>query len=238
VATVEVGWQPLVLFGDSQVSQVSERLGTHLPGAFTHDRMYLDAWIAGNLVTTSGAAHTAGYLRYKSTTGGNGDLCEMSTPLFVFCGFGVNDMTAIGTTEANRNGRVAEIGQRYCEMLHDLHDRGIPTLIIGLPPYSDKNASEQEAKTIRHQLNPMLEGLALATRSAFVNPWHAIVSGSPEIAIPLANATYCDGLHYTSAGALLVATMAATAYETGIVGGWWAKGRRREARGKGSLWPI
>lgn len=248
VAAIQVGWEPLVLFGDSQLSIPSSRLGFHLPTAFTHPRIFWESWISGNTMTdgVGGGSQSPGYLRYKSTTAGNGDLCEMKGCVFVFGGFGVNDLSGIGTTEANRNKIVALLATRYCEILDDLQDRAIPTLIIGLPPYSTAtNASEQEAQTIKTQFNPLLEGLAIGVRAAYCNPWHAMVQGGTAAdAVPTFLYEYTfegneatKGLHYNTTGAAIVASMAARALETGIVGGWWSRNRRLQ-RQNGSLFPI
>jgi len=226
VSALEVGWQPLVILGDSQCSRTSSRLGTHLPTAFTHDRIWWQAWIAGNaLCNTSVGGSTAGYLRYKSASAGYGDLCEMTTPLFVYGGMGLNDISGlVNDLEANRNGAVSLITTRLAEIIDDLQDRSVPSLIIGLPPYSSGTASAADAAAIRDQLNGVLEGAATASRCAFVNPWYEVVEAGTELeSIPTFDATYTEdgGTHYNSAGAQLVAILAAAAVELGYTASRW-----------------
>lgn len=220
VASIEVGWEPVVLFGDDQVSIADDRLGAHLPSAFTLPRIYWDASIGGNLLTeTVTSSHTAGYLRYKHGTPGGGDLCEMTSVLFCFAGFGLNDVTQIGTTEANRRVYASRVIQRTAEILSNL-DSTSGAIIIGLPPFSlSGSASEDEAKTIQHQINPALAALAEAARCACYIPWDDMVATDTESdAIPTFIAAYTGdaGLHYNSAGAAIVAAAAARAYEANI----------------------
>lgn len=243
VGTIQVCSEMVVVYGDSQCSYAGHRFSENLPSAFEYPRAVWHGWINGNRLTeTVGGAHTAGYLRYKHGTPGLGDLCEMTGVLFAICGFGVNDVSSgIGTTETNRNKLTALLGTRIAEILDDLQDRAVPTLIIGLSPYSDGNASTQEAKAIQHQINPMLEGLAIGVRAAYVNPWWAMCQGgTSEADVPTFAAAYTSdgGLHYSQAGNLIVSQMAAKAVETGIIGGWWSAPWRRLSRQKGSLFPI
>jgi hypothetical protein len=249
VAAIQVGWEPIVIFGDSQCSRNGEvnisssyRLGSHLPTAFTHDRIYWMACIAGSLLTANnGTSHTAAYLRYKSATPGQGDLCEMTTPLFIIGGIGINDISVVvGSTEANRNKIIGLLATRFSEILDDLQDRAIPTLIIGLPPYSKSgDADEAEAQCVKNQINPMLEGLAIGVRAAYLNPWWDVVEQSTaNDAVPTFLAGYTeDGLHYDTVGAAYVAGLAATALESGVVGGPWTK-RNTRGRRPGLLLPI
>jgi hypothetical protein len=235
---IEDGWEPVVLLGDSQTTTFN----TALPAAFTYPRILWKAGIGGgSLVVDTAGQSTAGYLRYKSTTPGNGDLCEMTGMVFVFCGYGVNDVAGYADLVTQRNGLVMNWAQRAAEIIDDLQDNGNHCLIIGLPPYSAVAANAQNAACIKHQFNPMLEGLALGARCAYVNPWHAMcLSGTSEADIPTFNPLYTtDGLHYKDVDAVaLTASMAARAYELSIVGGWWSSPWRRLSRSNGSLWPI
>ncbi len=241
VTTIEVGWQPMILFGDSQLSRSSHRLGEHLPTAGTYDHIWWQASIAGNKFTSDSLASTAGYLRYKSVTPGVGDLCEIQGGIFVIASYGINDLVQIGTTEAYRNRYVMQAGEKFSGILYDLQLRGLLCLIVGLPPYSKApDASAQEAAAVQ-QFNAMLEGMAVASRAAYVNPWSAMcASGTASDDIPTFASVYTGdaGLHYNSAGAALVASQAMRALETNIVGGWWSSPWRRLSRRKGSLWPL
>lgn len=251
VESVEVGWQPILLFGDSQshrtgegglTTSATERLGKYLPDAFEYPRIYWPAYISGNRLTAANAANTqsAGYLRYKSASAGVGDLCEMTTPLFCFCGFGVNDVAMIGSTASNRNKVMALFATRVAEILDDLQDRDIPTLVIGLPPYSDGSANAHTAATIKTQVNALLEGLAIGVRASYVNPWHVMCEGgTSEASIPTFASAYTSdaGLHYNATGATVVAGLAAKSVESAIIGGNYGNPYRRRARGHGMLLP-
>lgn len=240
VTKLEVGWEPVIMFGDSQCSSASSRLATHLPTSFTHPRQVWHAWISGNqLLDTVNATHTAGYLRWKHGTPGLGDLCEMTGTLFVWGGFGVNDVSNDSDTRAERNGFVMGFAAKAASIMQDASNKGCSILVIGLPPYSDGNANTHEAKTIQLQLNPMLEGLAVGCQGAYTNPWYRMVSGSQAADVPVFAAAYTEdgGLHYNSAGAAIVCDGAARSVETGLVGGWWSNPARRLARGFGLLTP-
>lgn len=240
IASIQVGREMVVMFGDSQAIDSADRLASHVPGAFTYPHMYwLGAISGGCLSADAVGATTAGYLRYKHGTNGLGDLCEMRGVLFCVAGYGVNDISVqVGATEANRNKTVMLMAARLSDILYDVAVNGNSMMIIGLPPYSDRNASTEEALTIKVQWNAVLEGLAIGCRCAYVNPWHAMCQGgTSEAAIPTFLAAYTadGGLHYASAGSAVVAARVAQACETALVGGWWS--RRRKDRAAGSLLP-
>jgi hypothetical protein len=229
VTAIEIGCDPLIVFGDSQALVY---LGPALQTAFDTPRMLLRAGISGNqLCDTATNSHTAGYLRYKHTTPGLGDLCEMTGCIFVIAGIGVNDVSGESDTDAKRNAMAMRFAARVADILYDLQARAVPALVIGLPPYSDGDANTYEAHCIKSQINPVLEGLAIGARCAFVNPWFDMVD--PVTAnedIPTFNAAYTTdaGLHYNAAGASVVAALAVEAVESGVVGGPWTQlgGRR------------
>jgi hypothetical protein len=240
VATIEVGYEPLVLFGDSQVSLADHRYAEHLPGAFTYPRIYWLAALGGGSLITSLAGHsTAGYLRYKSTTPGQGDLCEMTGVVFVFCGYGVNDFTAYADTDVERNGRVMEWIQRAAEIICDLQVNANQCFIIALPPYSAVTANVHMAQCIKNQFNVALEGLAIGSRSPFLNPWwDMVVQSAANDDVPTFNTTYCtDTVHYNTVGAAAVSALAVKAFESNSVGGPWTK-RNTRGRRPGLLLPI
>lgn len=240
VAKVQIGWDPLLMLGDSQSIDNAARLGGNLPTAFTYDRMQWNEGLSGGGVTFNTDTQTSLLQRYINDTPGLGDLCEMQGMVVVWAGAGVNDISQyVGTDATKRNPTVANILRVASTIAWKASDRGNAVLIIGLPPYSDPvNAGTEEAKAIQHQLNTGLEGIACGVRGAYVNPWYALVSGSQAADIPTANPTYIeDGLHYLAPGASLVSAKAASAVEQGIVGGWWANPARREARSRGLLFP-
>ena len=240
IETLQVGVEPLVIMGDSQAVNTTNKLGYYLPDAFTYPRMAWHAAVSGSTVVELNPGLLTPLTQiYKNDTNGLGDLCEMFDSVFIVAGAGINDLNDISTTETSRNNVVLGVLEGIAGILEDIASNQGQSIIIGLPPYSKAGATEQIAKAIQHQYNPGLEGLAVAMRCAYVNPWWAMLSGASGIAIPVFNASYTSdaGLHYGSAGAPIVANKAAEAYETQMVGGWWSR-KRRHSRQNGSLFPI
>jgi hypothetical protein len=165
----------------------------------------------------------------------------MTGAVFCFAGFGVNDISGGPDSAAERNMWIMLMATRTCEILDDLQDKGNTALLIGLPPWSDlDNANTHEAKSIKEQWNPVLEGIAIGCRAAYLNPWWDVVSsGTENDDVPVFNPSYCEtgSLHYNTAGATLVSRLAAQSYESGIVGGPWTK-RNTRGRRPGLLLPI
>ena len=230
VTTIQVGWEPLIIFGDSQAGTTTSsinvpiRLGVELPTAFSHDRMWWLAAITGNRMTaTIGASSTAGYLRYEHTTPGLGDIAEMTGAVLCLCSHGVNDISLVGADSGDvlRDAVPARFIYRVAEMLDDWKGKGQDALIIGLPPYDHAaNTTTAEAQAVR-QLNRGLHGLALATRTPYYTPWNdTVVASTIPNAIPSSNTTYIQDTnepHYLEAGSVLVTANAATEYESGQV---------------------
>lgn len=241
VAKIQIGWEPVVIFGDSQAIDGPTQFGGVLPGAFTFPRIVWHAGISSSRVQADIASVIAGYRRYKHETPGSGDLCEMKGIVFVWAGYGVNDINQIGDTAANRNVLMGKLLYRVTEILGDVAQTGNQILVIGLPPYSKAGgATDDEAQTILHQLNPALEGIAIGLRAAYVNPWHAMCqAGTAWAAIPtfFGDYTLDAGAHYSEAGITIVAQAAVRSLETAIIGGWWANPARRYARERGLLLP-
>lgn len=242
VAKIQVGWEPVVIFGDSQAINSAGFFGAELPSAFTYPRIAWYAAISASKVHENAGASTAGYQRYKHDTPGSGDLCEMGGIVFVWAGYGVNDINEIGDTAANRNPTMGKYLHRTAEILGDVAQNGNAMLIIGLPPYSKSGAAtDDEAQTILHQLNVSLEGIAIGLRAPYVNPWHVMCqSGTSGATIPTFAAAYTsdEGAHYSAAGMEIVCAAAVRSLETAIIGGWWSNPARRIARQIGRLWPI
>jgi hypothetical protein len=237
VTEIEVGWEPLVLFGDSQ-SLLFTSYTVTLPNSFTQPRMYFHAGIGGGYLTQSLGTVTAGYLRYKGTTTPYGSLCEMTGVVFVFCGYGLNDLGK--ATAATRNGIVMEWGWRAAEILHDLQDRSVAALIVGIPPYKVAVGSDiHDAHAIKDQFNPMLEGLAIGCRCAYLNPWwDCVVSGTENDDVPAANPTYINSTgHWEEAGITMICPKIVQSFESNVVGGPWTK-RNTRGRRPGLLLPI
>lgn len=207
VDSIEIGAEMFVIWGDSQATLTSTNdLGYHIKRQFS--AICWDAAIPGNSITrTSTGNHTAGYLRYKSTTPGNGDLCDMRDMVFIDAGFGLNDIARINSSgEAFRDYVVGDIGYRLIEVFADVKANGNQGMLIGLPPYSSTaNTSYQEAYAIKEQLNPLKNGIALGLRCAFADPYNDVVDittfGSTTNPFERFKDTSDSGTHYNSTGA-------------------------------------
>lgn len=241
VETIYIGWEPVVILGDSQAVNDNTKYGGLLPSSFTYPRIAWHSAMGASKFYQSATSSTAGYLRYKHTTAGNGDLCEMTGIVFVFAGFGINDLQEIGTDETARNKIVAIMLSRLTTLLDDLQDNANAALLIGLPPYSKAgSASEQEAQTVKNQWNVGLEGLAIAMRCAYLNPWWDMVDrATANNAIPTFAAAYTSdaGAHYNATGCQIVCDLAVQAFESNRVGGPWVK-RNTRGRYPGLLLPL
>jgi hypothetical protein len=230
VGKIEVGYEPVIIFGDSMAT-ISGRIGAWLPSSFTYDRISWRAQISGNrLSVTSAGLHTAGYLRYESAAPGTADLCDLRDVVFCFGMYGLNDISRIGTTEANVATVTADYFQRVEEIVDDLVANGNQPLLIGLAPYhADPNASTLEAAAII-DWNRRYANLAIEKRVAWMNVWYDLVDKTtlgdaiPEI---LAAYTSDGGTHINSDAAEFICPLVAEAYESGYVGGLWDESFRR-----------
>lgn len=230
ISAIQIGWEPVVVYGDSMAAYTG-RLGQYLPTAFTHDRMHWRAQISGNaLTTTSPGNHTAGHLRYKHTTIGSGDICEIRDAVLCFAMFGLNDISRIGTNPAQIPIVTDDYFLRIGQIVDDLLANGNHPLLVGLAPYHhNPNASTQEATTIRNWINQYAD-LATAKRIAWLTPWWDLVEqATANDSIPLIRAAYTDdgGTHINAAAAQVVVALIAESYESGIVGGPWPRSARR-----------
>ncbi len=230
ISSIQIGWEPVVIFGDSMASY-SGRLGQYLPAAFTYDRMHWRAQISGNaLTTTSPGNHTAGYLRYKHTTIGSGDICEIRDAVLCFAMFGLNDISRIGTTAAQIPIVTADYFNRVEEVVDDLLANSNHPLLVGLAPYHHvPNASTEEATTIKNWIDQFAD-LADEKRVAWLTPWWDLVDqATANDSIPLIRAGYTDdgGTHINATAAQVVVALIAESYESGIVGGPWTGSFRR-----------
>lgn len=220
IAKMEVGYEPVVIFGDSMAT-FSGRIGQYLPTAFTEDRMFWRAQISGNRLTTTGVgSHTAGYLRYKSATPGIGDLCEFRDAVFCFGMYGLNDISRIGTTEANVATVTTDYFTRVEEIVDDLVANGNQPLLIGLAPYHHvPNASTLEAQAII-DWNQRYRVFAVVNRVCWYNPWFFLVDPATiSDAIPRIKSEYTSdgGTHINDVAAQPVSAEAAKIFETGFV---------------------
>ena len=220
----------MIILGDSQsgfktnATSVSSlhRLGTYIPAAFTHSRSVWNAAITGGAIVAGWGFDivTPIYLRYKHTTPGWGDLCEMTNVVFVISGAGINDISPLVTdTEANRDKAISVIIQRLAEIIEDIYASGNQVVILGIPPYSTGDASTEDAGAVR-QFNRALHGLARGTRTPFYNPWYDMVDKSTiNDNVPEFFADYHDdaGLHYNNTSAEIVSDIAVAFFEGNII---------------------
>jgi hypothetical protein len=230
VGLVEVGWEPIVIFGDS-MSTFSGRLGQYLPPAFTFPRISWRASISGNALTqTSPGNHTAGHLRYQSTVPGTGDLVDLRDVLFCVAMFGLNDISRIGVNPALVPTVTDDYFARLEAVIDSLKTNGNRPFVIGLAPYHQiVNASVQEAQAIKSWIGQAAD-LAEEKRVSWITPWWDLVDQSTwENNIPLIKSEYTDdgGTHINIPASQLVSALAVIAFESGIVGGPWGSSYRR-----------
>jgi len=228
IGNVEIGIEPIVIFGDSMASY-SGRLGQYLPSAFTYPKINWRAQISGNRLTVNSTGnHTAGYLRYKNTTVGLGDLCEIRDCVFCVAMYGLNDISRIGTGSAD--AVTADYFDKLESIIDDLLSNENQPLIAGLAPYSHpSNTSTQEAQAIVAWIE-LFADLAVEKRVAWMTPWWDLVDRStvhddiPEIR---ADYTSDGGTHINTTAVLDIVPLIVDAYESGIVGGPWRSSLKR-----------
>jgi hypothetical protein len=246
VASIEIGWEPVIVFGDSQAKYdaATGSLGAAIPDAFEYPRIYWPAGVGGGRISATVVAnHTSGVQRYKNDTPGLGDICDMRGVLFCWAGFGVNDSAIITASspadEISRINVAMQVAGSIQTIFTDIVTNGNKLLVISLPPYSHAvNATERKAQYIKNQFNPMIEGLAMAARASYYNPWWVMCGGNHYGDIPIFADVYTiDGTHYNAVGAAIVATLAARAYEASFIGSWLSNPSRRIARKIGMLLP-
>lgn len=234
VEAIEVGWEPVVSLGDSQIygQGIPAALGAAIPGAFTYPRIGWTAGAPGGRIAASvGGVHTAAYLRYKNGTAGNGDICEMtSIVLCIMCG--VNDL--LDYSEGEEPTCIRAVANYLATIMAANAEAGNACILMALPPKSSVGYAEWRAAAIRDRINPLYEGLAIAYKASFLNPYYYCLSGSDAIPLPKFNATYSyDGSHFNAAGAAYIVQFLAREYEKGTVGA-----RMRRTRTPGLLIPI
>jgi len=222
VESVEVGWEPVVMLGDAQVSIGDDRIGKHLPIAFEHPRIYWDASIADNAIVAGvGGGHsTPAYLRYKHGTPGEGDLYEMRGAVVAVCAMGLVDIDGIAS-DVEANVKVLAMLDGVAEILAASQDNGNTPLVIGLPPYNKAPAAEEHEAQAIVRFNRGLEGVCVSARCAFYDCWPDMIESSTRNdGIPAFDVRYsADGELLNSAGAEVVASRAAAVLERGVAGG-------------------
>lgn len=222
---IRICYRPLLILGDSN-AQV-ERLGAALETAFS--RPSIDAAIAGNELgrdyTASSVDSTAGKSRYKHGTPGQGDLCEQKGVVAVFA-LGYNDIQHNVTTAALGITYVGQAIQDAANVLTDLASRGIPTVVVSVPPYaSDPESSESIAKSnANRNYNAALAGICGSLRHSFGDAWASVADKSAVTdahQVTWTVGTEVDGtaygIHYSTAGAATAATRVFTDYKRATV---------------------
>lgn len=227
-SSIEIGSEMAVVLGDSQSVLGNGTLGDKFIDAF--NTIGWDGSISGNRFSqTAIGSHKAAYLRYQSTAAGNGDICDMRDVLLFDAGMGLNDVSAmVSTNENKRDWTVSEIGRRLFEVFGDAKNNGNQGFILGLPPYSSTvNASMEENRAIRDQLNPAKEAIAIGCRCAFANPYNDMLDVTQNSTVfgDVFKAAYCTGGdHYDSTGASIAINRLLISHNSKTVGGGWAKG--------------
>lgn len=113
---IEVGIEPMIYFGDSQMGRLIWSDVMH--DAWTHDHITWKGDISGNRLTkTVAGSHTAMYLRIEHSTPGKGDIVDMRGVWLVIGVVGINDISAYSTSETVRPKLVAEMTHRLSGMV-------------------------------------------------------------------------------------------------------------------------
>jgi hypothetical protein len=205
IESIIVAHKPLVILGDSQANGGTD-LGVQLPTAFTYDRPAWNAAIGYGRPEanyTNSVDSTAGYLRFRHTTPGLGDLCDMTGVIHVWPCFGVNSLgPTIITDDQTQNEVVGEIAFRAQEFAHYAIDNNNEVLFIGLPYCT----SASYAGPIT-QMNRALRGIAASVRGTYYDPYDLVYAQQ---------GTYLsDAIHLSETGATAVAAKAIQEYEAG-----------------------
>lgn len=222
IGSIQVGWEPVVIFGDS-MSSFSGRYGQYLPDAFTFPRISWRAGISGNtLVATAVGNHTAGYLRYKHTTPGAGDVCQIRNCILAFCGMALNDVQGIGTNPSNVATVTSNYLGRLTEIVDDAIVRDNVPLIIGTAPYNHPtHTSVLEAQALI-TWSELISELCEDRKIAWYSPWWDCVDLSTRLDdIPKLKTEFdADGGTHLNATAIQhLCPLIVQAFESGIVGG-------------------
>ena len=226
VTRITIGWEPLLILGDSQATATSSsRIGYHLLAEGTDERDYWVGYISGDAILSDGGGVTSLPTRFRAATPGQGDLCEMPGVVVVFAGMGINDLSQ-STNYAVGRQLVTQCAWKVSEIMYYAALAGNRALIIGLPPFSSGGGSATEYDALSVQMwNGALHGIANAARAAWYNPWPAMVqAGTQADAVPTFTAAYTEdaGQHYNATGAQIVGAAAITQFEAATVArvGW------------------
>lgn len=229
---IQVGYRPMVLLGDSQMisfptvtgAPAPALLGAALLTATTGDRYGWMLGVNGGLLSADATGIEALWKKFDNDTSGKGDGCEMSGVVLVIEG-GINDLSAILSatpTDEEANKAVAACVGAVGRIVTELYERanaggagdGRHAIICGLPRYpgaASPSAQQVACDAAAKYVNYTYEGIAAGCRATFYNPY--------PLGTSIINTT--DYIHYTEAGAGIVAGRVAGVYERGV---WQRKG--------------
>ena len=218
IGSIQVGWEPLILLGDSQVASngALTRLGLTLPSALRHDRIAWLGSIAGNRFTSSVPyVHTAGLLRYRGDAASAcGSLAYIAGADLVFV-MGVNDIS-VAISDPGTRAEVDAIVTSLSEGLEALLDHwqeyhANRALLLGLPHWPGGNDNENLAIQL---WNAAVADAAAERGIPYFDPYPVTRASAQEIAPGEPGSFYlADGIHLSDAGATAVAQHAAAHWE-------------------------
>lgn len=222
--SLQVGIRPLIYVGDAQAIATDNTPDTDLLGnvhaELSKPRM---AIVHGSSSKTLATMVTD---IFSNSTPGDGDGIELVgfDGVWLFCGMGVFDaIAATTTTISDAREAISQCVQSLTDFAEQVFALGDELVLVGLPPYSDNDATPSEveyaAKAVRW-FNRALLGLSLAWRVPFYNPWPDMVQASTVSATTptfLAAYTSDGGLTYSATGGAIVRTNVVAAYETASI---------------------
>ncbi len=210
VGNLEIGREPVVVFGDSQGRDATNRLGSAWPTAFAENRIHWEASISGNFWATSSTASTKAVDRYKHGTPGRGDLAYMRSALFIMSGLGVN-----GATSATYiDDILSDLNAFFANVAAASHQS---VLFLGLPTVPGESGTIRINNII--ELNEIFHTEAVEQGYGFYNPY-AITLANIEQYTAGTSLSYFESsgnVHYKSPGPEDVTQAAAELYESNLI---------------------
>ncbi len=213
IASIEVGWDPQVIIGDSQIGtsgnpNILTRLGSAIAAALP-DRITWCGGIGGNWITRTNAAESLSLLtRYQHPSTIGIALSQFRGATYHIAE-GINDING-AVVAADIAGTVPLMVGYLGQIVANIRTNGNRVVLYTLPPCSLAGTATATRSAAIAAFNGSLVGLALASRCPLVNAWFPMRDGDLSAGIPAFKAAYTSdaGLHYNDAGAAIVAASA------------------------------
>lgn len=210
VDTLQLAQRPVIIMGDSQSGRKNSDTANNdfnrLSQAWRDNLQYkYMIWLntqSGTRIAGASASGSEAGQRYKSTTPGIGDICEITDMKFVLSGMGINDLVAMVSSEATAASAPPTLAASADVILADVVANGSQAVVMGLPPYSAEDAPTQDEWESLSVINFNTELRALGY--PFHNPFSSMWAGTFNASnMYVFNPAYTDGdnLHYSIAGA-------------------------------------